>query len=273
MREMISFGGGVNSVAMTIMLVEQGWHGPIVFADTGCEWPETYCYMHYFEQEWLRPRGLEIVHLSPASHPDLYDDKRLGGLSKLKYEHIVTLTAIRETLDQNKDKAGIVTLEEYCLVRSIIPLLAVRWCTVEFKRTPLENWRVIHNIERTCLGISASEPRRIRDDPNVRYPLDEEAITRGECRRIIQGAGLEQPIKSGCFFCPGQRLDNWKRLYYEHRDLYDRAIAMEDRASKNNQKWATLDPHGISLREHARRRWAGQTQMDLSEWLPCLCTL
>ena len=247
MSEMISFGAGANSVAMTIMLVKQGWRGPIVWADTGGEWPETLCYMQTFESEWLRPRGLEITRLSPATHAELYDDKRLGGLAD--------------------------TLEEYCLMRGIIPILAVRWCTVQFKRTPLENWRQAHGLDRTCLGMSASEPRRIRDDPNVRYPLWEEGITRGECRRIIAEAGLEQPIKSGCFFCPGQRLDNWRRLYYEHPDLYDRAVALEDNASECNQKWATLDPHGISLREHAQRRWEGQMTMDLTQWLPCLCSL
>jgi len=249
MTEMVSFGAGVNSVAMVIMLAERGWRGPIVFADTGGEWPETTCYRRYFEREFLRPRGLAITRLSPATRPELYDDKRLGGLT------------------------GVETLEQYCLQRGIIPLLAVRWCTIEFKRVPLENWREAHGIERSCLGISASEPRRIHDDPAVRYPLYEEMITRGECRRIITDAGLEVPIKSGCFFCPGQNLDNWRRLYYEHRDLYDRAITLEDNASEHCQKNATLDPHGISLREHARRRWVGQMTMDLSDWLPCLCSL
>lgn len=273
MSEMISFGAGVNSIAMTIMLVAAGWRGPIVFADTGGEWPETYCYMRTFEKQWLKPRGLEITRLSPATHAELYDDKRLGGLTKLKYEQVALLLAVREALDNTNNKEGIATLEEYCLVRGIIPLLAIRWCSVEFKRNPLENWREAHGLERTCPGMSASEPRRIRDDPKVRYPLWEEGITRGECRRIIGEAGLEQPVKSGCFFCPGQRLDNWRRLYYEHRDLYDRAMALEDNASERNQKWHTLDPHGISLREHARRRWEGQMTMDLSQWLPCLCSL
>ena len=249
MTEMVSFGAGLNSTAMVIMLVNDGWRGPIVWADTGGEWPETLCYMRTFEDQWLRPRGLEITRLSPATHADLYDDKRLGGLD------------------------GVETLEQYCLQRGIIPILAVRWCSVQFKRNPLENWRGAHGLDRACLGMSASEPRRIRDDPKVRYPLWEEGITRGECRRIISEAGLEQPIKSGCFFCPGQRLDNWRRLYYEHRDLYDRAVALEDNASQYNQKWATLDPHGISLREHAERRWEGQMTMDLSQWLPCLCSL
>ena len=56
MSEMISFGAGVNSAAMTIMLVEQGWRGPIVMADTLAEWPETYCWMRTFEDQWLKPR-------------------------------------------------------------------------------------------------------------------------------------------------------------------------------------------------------------------------
>lgn len=249
MSEMISFGAGVNSIAMTIMLVEQGWRGPIVWADTGGEWPETLCYMRSFEEQWLRPRGQEITRLSPATHAELYDDKRLGGLE------------------------GVETLEQYCQQRGIIPILAVRWCSVQFKRTPLVNWQKAHNISKACLGMSASEPHRIRDDPKVRYPLWEEGITRGECRRIIARAGLEQPIKSGCFFCPGQALDDRRRLFYEHPDLYSRAIALEDNASLRNRKEATLDPHGISLREHAARRWEGQMTMDLSQWLPCLCSL
>jgi 3'-phosphoadenosine 5'-phosphosulfate sulfotransferase (PAPS reductase)/FAD synthetase len=63
MSELISFGGGVNSTAMAIMLVNEGWRGPIVFSDTGCEWPETYCFMDMFESEWLKPRGLEITRI------------------------------------------------------------------------------------------------------------------------------------------------------------------------------------------------------------------
>lgn len=120
MTEMLSFGAGVNSIAMTIMLVEQGWEGPIVMADTSAEWPETYCYMTYFQNEFLKPRGLEITRLSPATHAELYDDKRLGGLAD--------------------------TLEDYCLKRGVIPILAVRWCTIQFKRNPLENWREAHGL-------------------------------------------------------------------------------------------------------------------------------
>lgn len=247
MSEMISFGAGVNSVAMTIMLVESGWHGPIMFADTGGEHPETYCHLAYFEKEYLKPRGLEITQLSPVTHTELYDDKRLGRLAN--------------------------TLEEYCLKRGIIPLLAMRWCSTQFKRAPLENWRKQQGLERTCLGISANEPRRVRDDPTVRYPLVEASIHRPECVRIIQRAGLAVPRKSGCWFCPGQRIAEWRQLHFNYPELYERAIALEDNASSHYQKWATLSPHGISLRQYRERRWQGQIQMDLSQWLPCICKL
>jgi len=243
-REMISFGAGVNSVAMAVMLVNNGWRGPIVFADTGGEHPETYCYLEYFGR-WLAERGMEITVLSPATHPELYDKReRATG-----------------------------TLEEFCLMRGIVPLLASRWCSQEWKQRALDKWRKAHDIPITLQGICASEPRRIRDDPFVRYPLYEDDITRGECGRIIQRAGLQVPIKSGCFFCPGQRLASWQRLYYDHPELYERAALIEDNAQRNGQKWATLDPHGFTLREHARRRWEGQMEMDLSEWLPCACGL
>jgi len=248
LAEMVSFGGGVNTIAMVTMLVEQGWHGSIVFADTGGENPKTYCYMDYYERKFLRPHKLWIERLSPATHPELYDDKRLGGLAN--------------------------TLEDYCLKRGIIPLLAVRWCSVQFKRNPLENWRTSHNLSRTLMGICTDEPGRVHwDDPTVGYPLVDAGINRKECMRIIQRAGLELPVKSGCFFCPGQSLGQWRTLYHEYPDLYERAARLEENASAHCQKWATLDPKGISVREKARRRWEGEEPMDLSRWLPCACTL
>jgi len=48
MNDCISFGGGVNSVAMTVLMVNEGWRGPVVMADTGCEWPETDAYVERF---------------------------------------------------------------------------------------------------------------------------------------------------------------------------------------------------------------------------------
>jgi len=245
--EMISFGAGVNSVAMTILLVEGGWRGPIVFADPGGEHPETYCYLEYFERHYLEPRDLRITRLSPSTHLDLFDVTRHGGIAD--------------------------SLEAFCLMQGIIPLLAVRWCSVMFKREPLETWRKGQGIGVTLLGITTDEPRRVRPDPNVRYPLVELGINRPECHRVIQRSGLDAPRKSGCFFCPGQRLSQWRDLFLNYPDLFDRCLELERNASERNQKNATLDPHGVSLEQRVANRWRGQEQMDLSEWLPCACAL
>jgi len=42
-RHYLSFGGGVNSVAMLLMLLDtKEYEFEAVFVDTGCEYPETY---------------------------------------------------------------------------------------------------------------------------------------------------------------------------------------------------------------------------------------
>jgi len=244
MNEMISFGGGVNTIAMTIILCEEGWRGPIVFADTMAEKPETYCYMDYFERDFLKPRNLEITRLLPGS----------------------------EYHDHGTQEA----LESYCLRIKIIPLLTVRWCSIRWKRRPILAYREKHGIVRDLLGISADEPGRVRyNDESKVYPLVERGINRDECRRIIRHAGLEIPPRSSCFFCPGQTIGEWRELYYNHPDLYERACMMEDTATSNRKTnlIAYLRPSGPPLRELAASRWQGQERMDLSRWLPCACTL
>src|SRR3546814_10592384 len=58
---MVSLGMGVDSVAMTIALIQLGCVPDLViFADTVGERPETYAYIETF-QNWLRQHGVEIV--------------------------------------------------------------------------------------------------------------------------------------------------------------------------------------------------------------------
>lgn len=248
MSEMISFGGGVNSTAMIILLVEQGWKGPIVFADVGdesqpCEHPETLCFLTYFEREYLRSHGLELTRLQPG--------------------------------DEWHSKKASIGLYSRCLAQNIIPLCSVRWCSVEWKRDPIEKWRKAHEIAKTNIGICADEPRRVRNDPEISYPLVEHGVTRTGCIRIIEQAGLSVPRKSGCWFCPNQRLGEWRRLLFDHPELYEKAELLEENASLHFQKHATLDPGGESLRtRRVRRGWDKQTEFDLPDMArPCICGL
>lgn len=238
--EMVSFGGGLNSVAMTIMLVESGWRGPIVFADTGTEMPDTYCYLDYFEREYLKPRELELIRLKPGSEYHGADAQ--------------------------------VDLYSYCMRLGIVPFPAVRWCSIKWKRKPLENWRQKHNVATTLIGIDAGEPGRVRDSDTVRYPLVEAGIDRTNCRRIIESAGLAIPPKSHCFFCPNQTLSEWRQLFFEHPDLYRKAAFLEENASGRRGRRVTLSPRDISLTELSQN-WNGQMRFDWPDMTPCICKL
>ena len=45
MKTYLSFGGGVNSTALALLLLSEGETFEAVFADTGAEYPETYSYL------------------------------------------------------------------------------------------------------------------------------------------------------------------------------------------------------------------------------------
>ncbi len=242
----ISYGAGVNSTALAILLVNEGWRGEIVFADTFCEWPETYCYLDYFESEWLGPRGLSVTRLGP----EWRKDKRARALPGLL---------------------------EYCESYGMVPLAGVRWCTRMFKVEPCAAY---HDGEY-LLGIAADEAHRRKGRP---CPLVERGITREGCIEIIQAEGLDVPQKSGCYACPFQRQAQWRELWRRHPELIERAARLEEiataRVRSQGKHWAvTLDPHGkISIRQ---RIMAFERQIELpgidmdalQRFKPCLCGL
>jgi len=259
MSELISYGGGVNTVAMTIRLVNEGWRGPIVFADTGGEHPETYCHMRWFEQNFLQPKGLAITRLS---WQDL-----LPELVEPAYK-----------LCHNKKQIGH-SLEAYCLMRGIIPLLSVRWCSLTFKRSLIDAWRQRHDIPVSLIGISADESHRARNDGICTYPLLDWDWTRQDCFTAIKEANVPIPRKSGCFFCPGQRLSEWRQLLLDHPDLFERAVALEHNASTRVGRLCTLLPNGDITLTQLRRRFEAQPSfdgfedIDLRNYQPCICGL
>jgi 3'-phosphoadenosine 5'-phosphosulfate sulfotransferase (PAPS reductase)/FAD synthetase len=215
MSELVSFGGGINSTAMTILLVNEGWRGPIVFADTGCEWPDTYAYMDYFEHEWLAPRGMGI--------------ERLGG--------------------EWRAPAKRPPLIEYCESHGMIPLAGIRWCTSEYKVQPIGRWAKEHGIDEQLIGIAADEAHRQK---NRSCPLCDRGITRQGCVEIIQAEGLDVPPKSGCWICPFQRHEQWRELWRHYPELYERAMTLEESTprTRDGRYTATLDPSGkITLRQ------------------------
>ena len=65
------------------------------------------------------------------------------------------------------------------------------------------------------------------------YPLMEWGWDREACIRAIEAAGLPQPGKSSCFFCPSMRAEEIIDLREHYPDLFRRALALEDNARAN----------------------------------------
>jgi len=241
-NHILSYGGGVNSTALIILLVNAGWKGDVVFSDTGCEWPDTYCFMDFFETDWLKPRGLEIV--------------RLKGMPWQRYKNGMPLV-------------------DYCELMSVIPMAAVRWCTQRWKVEPLHRWADGRDY---MIGISAEEARR---QPGAIRPLVDMGIDRDECVEIIQAEGLSVPRKSGCYICPFQRNSQWRELWERYPELFNRTVRLEASVQRKTEgrTRATLDPsEKYTLRQRRtayeqEQTLPGMDMESLRDYQPCVCGL
>jgi len=125
-----------------------------------------------------------------------------------------------------------------------------RNCTVEFKIKPIAKW-IKANASNCTLGkgISTDEPHRAtpsrEDDGYISaYPLIELGISRSDCLRIVREAGLPQPPKSSCWFCPYKTTDQWITMKREKPELFDRVCELEKHL---NNKRADLGKDAVYI--------------------------
>jgi len=208
----VSYGGGTNSTAMLIQMFNLGLLPEVIlFADTGGERPDTYCYVKMFS-DWLEQRGF----------PKIITVKK-GGNGR--------------------------TLEEDCLIKEMLPSLAYGFksCSHKFKIEPQDKyfnnyepaklvWKSGEKIIK-AIGYDMDEPHRasIPEDKKYKYiyPLRDWGWGRKECEEAILNVDLDLPGKSACFFCPATRPTEIQALKEAYPELLDRAIAMEKNAEPN----------------------------------------
>ena len=216
----VSFGGGTNSTAMIIgMYLHKIPIDLILFADPGAEQPHTYEFIQTFNV-WLEKHGL------PTITPVFYTDKAGNRM----------------------------TLEEECLRSHALPSIAYGFkkCSLKHKIGTQEKFCNNYPLSREVwssgkkvvkfIGYDAGEHYRsdkvlLRDlaDPKYSkwYPLMEWGWDREACVRTIEAAGLPQPGKSSCFFCPSMKAEEIIDLRERYPDLFRRALALEDNARAN----------------------------------------
>lgn len=211
-----AYGMGTNSTAYIIELVNNKMRLDLILAaDTGGERPETYAYAEMFS-EWLVARG----------YPPVTFVKK-GGRAE--------------------------TLEENCLRLDMLPSLSYGYkgCSHKYKIEAQEKflnnypparevWKAGGRVVK-LIGYDMDEPHRAAipcDDKYLyAYPLLGLEWGRDECVAAIEAAGLPQPGKSACFFCPSTTKPEILELRRTHPELLRRALHLESNAKdKGNLK-------------------------------------
>lgn len=197
----LSYGGGVNSTALAVLLCEGKLphYEPfrLIFSDTGDERDETYSYVRSVFEPYLARHSRTLETVRP-----------------------------KETVLQRWQRLRVTGSR------------IIRSCTEKAKIIPLRDYLRLHAQpgDRQLIGIADDESHRARpglptDEWPKLYPLVEEGIDRDGCIQIIRGAGLCVPIKSGCWHCPFLRVGEVKALATERPDRFQTITDLEAAAT------------------------------------------
>lgn len=237
MKKYLSFGGGVNSVALYLMMEQMEEEFEAVFVDHGGDWPETYEYLNYFVGT-----GRKVTVLKPlvAGFRNIYDyyyeNKWVPSIMK------------RDCTYKFKLQPFYKYSEKPCFV-----MLGID--AGESHRARINTRKGVEN----------------------RYPLIEHEIDRAGCKDLIKKAGLKVPPKSGCFFCMFQKKSQWRSMRRNRPDLFCKVQELENRVieerEKSGRKAFTLLGNGRRISEIINDKQKALPGMEDLEFPPCQCGL
>ena len=195
LRHICGISGGKDSSALAVHLRGKVSDMEYFFCDTGAELPETYEYLTRLEVILGKP----IARLNAARGFDHWFE----------------------------------------VFRGALPSPQMRWCTKNMKIKPIEEW-IGDDPAVSYVAIRADESNRkgyISTKPNIksRFPFIEDGIDRDGVMRILEDAGIGLPAyyewrtRSGCYFCFYQRKAEWIGLADRHPELFERAVAIEQK--------------------------------------------
>lgn len=245
MKNYLSFGGGVNSVALYLLMQDLGMDFEAVFVNHGGDWPETYEYVDYFINTG---RPLAILRPEVRSR-----DGRVFNNIIEYFEHLKVLPT------KNKKR---------------------KFCTQKFKSALLDQYQ-----QAPCfvhIGYAADEASRAaigsKDGREYRWLLIEHNINRDDCIALIVKHGLRIPKKSGCYFCPFQKIADYKNLRATHPDLFCRVEKLEKaqngRIRRDGVPWKPYFLAGKHpLAEAVRNDYPMLPGIEARQYPPCQCGL
>ena len=209
-----SYGGGTQSTAALVLSSQGKIDFPtFVYANVGEKSePDTLAYVRSIAMPYATAHGIDLQEIRRTV--------RDGSDSIELYDRVMS--------DRYKGVQLPMRLSNGAPAR--------RHCTVDYKINVFGKWQREHggskdNPAIVGLGISWDELQRMRksvdDDVIIVYPLIDLRLTRSDCEAIIREAGLPQPGKSSCFYCPFKTQAEWQRMRHERPDRFAEALAME----------------------------------------------
>lgn len=238
MKHIVSYGGGVNSTAMVIWLLQHEQPiDRIIFCDTGAELPETLEYVNTFGA-WLKQYGLTIETIG-----------REEGL----YEYCTRLKII--PFRQFRWCTSRFKIEPFDEI--VNPLMPV---TVYIGFDAGEESRVL-NAETPVFGRKCKPKTSLY---GKKYPLFQNRIDRAGCMELIRNAGLPDPPKSGCFICPFMSPKQYQHMKNERPELFKKALDLELNCARGSRILESVSLTDIY----------NQQEMELCSYdieLPCGC--
>lgn len=194
----MSFSGGKDSTAMLLRMIEENMKiDEIIFLDTGVEFPEMYNHIKQVEEYIGRP------------------------ITKLKDEHSFEYYMLEhvKTRGENKGQKGY----SWSDFRN-------RWCTSNLKKKVIKRYLRKYKDYRIIEyhGMAFDEPKRIKDDPNIKYPLfewkmvEKDALQYCYDRGFTWGGLYEKFDRLSCFCCPLKSLKELEILYREFPHLWSK---------------------------------------------------
>ena len=198
-RNVCGISGGKDSSALAIYLRDRIPDMEYFFCDTGAELPETYEYLNRLEAVL----GKRIVRIN----------------ADRGFEHW------------------------FELYRGTLPSPQMRWCTKNMKIKPLEAW-IGDSPAISYVAIRADESNRkgyvsTKSNISAVFPFIEDGVDHEGVLKILENAGVGLPeyyswrTRSGCYFCFFQRKAEWVGLAKHHPDLFERAVAIENKVLKD----------------------------------------
>lgn len=237
MKKFISFSGGVESTTMCILY---GKGATAIWCDTGAEHDEMYQRIDFCE------KALKQIHNGDFE------------LIRLKADVKVLGNQVDNLLDA-------------IMGWRYMPSLGSRWCTGKFKVEPIDNFLSNQGDCELMIGLNSDEEKRegnwgMKSNVNYTYPLQNDDITRDECKEILNQYGLlpDFPLymnRGGCFMCIFKTISEYKAMYIFDRKTFDRVKSIETKVQDKRAKFFT-----ISVSKKSMQFIADEVEREISLW-------